>query len=70
MRLLSSNNKDSRYLLCVIVVFTKYAWVKPLKYKRAETVLNTFIKIINDFNRKPDNLWVNQEREFYHKFMQ
>ena len=70
MRLLSSNNKDSRYLLCVIVVFTTYAWVKPLKYKRAKTVLNTFIKIINDFNRKPNKLWVNQGREFYHKFMQ
>ena len=70
MGLLSSNNKDSRYLLCVTVVFTKYAWVKPLKDKTAKTVLNTFIKIINEFNRKPNNLWVDQGREFYHKFMQ
>ena len=29
----SSNNKKVKYLLCVIDVFTKYAWVKPLKDK-------------------------------------
>ena len=28
---LSSKNKNVKYVLCVIDVFTKYAWVKPLK---------------------------------------
>ena len=28
---LSSKNKNIKYLLCFIDVFTKYAWVKPLK---------------------------------------
>ena len=28
---LSSKNEDIEYLLCVIDVFTKYAWVKPVK---------------------------------------
>ena len=28
---LSSKNKNVKYLLCVIDVFTEYAWVKPLK---------------------------------------
>ena len=28
---LSSNNKDVKYLLCVIDVFTEYAWDEPLK---------------------------------------
>ena len=31
MESLSSKNKNTKYLLCVIDVFTKYAWVKPLK---------------------------------------
>ena len=31
---LSSKNKNVQYLLCVIDVFTKYAWVKPLKDKK------------------------------------
>ena len=61
---LSSKNKNVKYLLCVIDVFTKYAWVKPLKYKKSETVLNAFIEIVNESARKPNNLWVDQGREF------
>ena len=34
MESLSSKNKDVKYLLCVIDVFTKYTWVKPLKDKK------------------------------------
>ena len=33
-------------------VFTKYAWVKPLKDKKGKTVLNAFIEIVNESNRK------------------
>ena len=33
---LSSNNKNVKYFICVIVVFTKYAWVKPLKGKKRQ----------------------------------
>ena len=66
----SSKNKNVKYLLCVIDVFTKYAWVKPLKGKKGKTVLNAFIKIVNKSNRKPNKLWVDQGREFYNKLMQ
>ena len=41
-----SKNKNVRYLLCVIDIFTKCAWVKPLKDKKGKTVLNAFIKIV------------------------
>ena len=44
---LSSKNKNVKYLSCVIYVFTKYSWVKPLKYKKCKTVLNTFIERVN-----------------------
>ena len=50
-------------------VFSKYAWVKTLKDKKSETVLNAFIKIVNESNRKPNTLWVDQEKEFYNSFM-
>ena len=36
---LSSKNENVKYSLCVIDVFTKYAWVKPLKEKNGKTVL-------------------------------
>ena len=39
MESLSVNNKNVKYLLCVIDVFTKYAWVKPLKDKKGKTVV-------------------------------
>ena len=31
---LSSNNKNVNYSLCDVDVFSKYAWVKPLKDKK------------------------------------
>ena len=67
---LSSKNKNVKSLLCVIDVFTKHAWVKPLKDKKGKTVLNVFIEIVNESNRKPNKLWIDQGREFYNKFMQ
>ena len=34
MQLFSKYNKGIRFLLCVIDIFTKYAWVVPLKDKK------------------------------------
>ena len=70
MESLSSKNKNVKYLLCVIDVFTKYAWVKPLKDKKVKTVSNAFIKIVSESNRKPNQLLVDQGREFCNKLMQ
>ena len=64
MKPLSSSNRGVKYLLCVIDVFTKYAGVKPLKNKKAKTVLNGFTEIVNEFKHKPNMLWVDQGREF------
>ena len=36
MESLSSFNQNAKYLLCVRDVFTKYAWVKPWKYKKVK----------------------------------
>ena len=70
MESLSSKNKNVEYLLCVMDVFNKYAWVKPLKDKKGKTVPNAFIEIVNESNRKPNKLWVGKGREFYNKLMQ
>ena len=47
MRSLSSKYCGLEYLLCVIDFFTKYALVKPMKYKKTKTVLHGFIEIVN-----------------------
>ena len=70
MESLSSRNKNVKYLLCVLDVFTKYAWYKPLKDEKGKTTLDTFIGIVNVSNRKPNKLWVHQGREFYNKLIQ
>ena len=41
-----------------------------MKDKKGKTVLNAFIEIVNESNRKPNKLWVDQGREFYKKLMQ
>ena len=56
MRSLSSFNCGGKYLLCIIDVSNKYAWVKPLKDKKAETVPHGFIEIINQSKCKPNKL--------------
>ena len=37
--------------------------------KKCKTVLNAFIEILNEFNRSPNKLWVDQGREFYNKLI-
>ena len=46
-------NKGIRFLLCFIDIFSKYAWVLPLKDKKGVTIVNAFQKILNDLKRKP-----------------
>ena len=57
---LSSNTRGVKRLLCVIDFFTKCAWVKPLKDKKAKTDLHGFIEIVNISKRKPSKSLVDQ----------
>ena len=67
---LSSKNKNVKHLLCVIDVFTKYAWVEPLKDEKSKTVLNAFVEKVSESRRKSNELWVDQWSEFYNKHIQ
>ena len=44
MQLISKYKKGIRYVLCAIDLFSKYAWVVPLKKKKRTTIVNTFQK--------------------------
>ena len=65
MQLITKFNKGFRFLLCVIDVFSKYAWVVPLKDKKGVSIVNAFQKILDDSNRKPNKIWVDKGSEFY-----
>ena len=47
MQLLSKYNKGIKYLLCAIDLFSKYAWVAPIKDKKGTSIVNAFKKIIS-----------------------
>ena len=62
MESLCSDNKNAKYLLCVMDVSTKYTWVEILKDEKGKTFLNACIELVNKSNRKPYRLWVDQGR--------
>ena len=50
MQLISKFNKGFRFLLCVIDIFSKYAWAVPLKDKKGISIVNAFQKILDNAN--------------------
>ena len=46
MQSLSKYNIEIKYLLCAIDLFSKYAWVVPIKDKKETSIVNAFKKII------------------------
>ena len=47
MQLIAKYNKKIKYLLCVIDIFSKYAWVVHLKDKKGTTIVNAFQNILD-----------------------
>ena len=60
MQLISKYNKGIKYLLFVIELFNKYAWVVPLKNKKSVSIINAFQIILNISKRKPNKIWIDQ----------
>ena len=68
MQLLSKYNKGVRFLLCVIDIFSKYAWVVPLKDKKGISIVKAFQIILKQSNRKPNKICVDKGSEFYNAY--
>ena len=56
MPLKSKFDKRFRFLVCVIDIYSKYAWVIPLKDKKGITTTHAFQKILKESNRKPNKI--------------
>ena len=63
MQPLNKYNKGIKYLLCAIDLFSKYAWVIPVKDKKGTSIANAFQKKITK-GRKPNKTWVDQGSQF------
>ena len=59
--------------MCVIDIFSKYAWVIPLKDKKGVTIVHACQKKLKQSDRseakskgcKPNKIWVDKGSEFY-----
>ena len=69
MQLISKFNKGFKFLLCVIDIYSKYAWVAPLKDKKVVSIANAFQSILKKSNRKPNKICVDKGGEFYNRSM-
>jgi transposase InsO family protein len=70
MQKMSKQNNDNRYLLCVIDVFSKYAWVVPIQNKMGKTLINAFQSILKKSKRKPLSLQTDKGSEFKNREFQ
>ena len=69
MQLLIRYNKGTRFLLGVFDIFSKYAWVVPLKDKKGISIVKAFQIILKQSNRKPNKIWVDKGSEFYNAYL-
>ena len=53
----------------VIDIYSKHAWVVPLKDKKGITITNTFQKILDESGRKPSKIWLDKGSKFYNRSM-
>ena len=70
MQLISKFNKGFRFLVCVVDIFSKYAWVVPLKDKKGASIFHAFQSILENSmelhsNGKPKKTWVDKGSEFH-----
>ena len=65
MQLLSKFNKEFKFLLCIIDIYSKYTFIIPLKNKKGITITNTLQKFLKESNRKPNKILVDKGSKFY-----
>ena len=56
MQLISKFNEVFRFLLCVIDIFSQYAWVVLLKDKNGVSIVDAFQKILDKSGRKQNKI--------------
>lgn len=67
----AKENKGFKYVLMVIDVFSKYAWIKKLKSKTGEEVTKAMASIFKENpNRIPKNIQSDMGKEFYNSHFQ
>ena len=63
MKALSKQNKNFKYVLMVIDIFSKFGWAIPIKFKTGEAVKEALLKIFQE--RMPKKIWADKGTEFW-----
>ena len=66
----AKENKNYKYMLTVIDIFSRYAYARPLKNKSGQEVATALGDIFNKNNIKPNYIQTDQGKEFYNKHVQ
>ena len=71
MQLISNFNKEIRFFLGVIDIFSKYVWVTLVKDKKGFIITNASQKKKKwkESNRKSNKIWVDKASKFYKRSM-
>ena len=64
------NNREYRYVLVVIDIFSKFGWIVLLKNKNAQTIKDAFEKNFIPSKRKPNLIETDRGKEFYNSIFQ
>ena len=64
MQLLSKYNERATLSLYVIDIFSRCAWVVPLKDKKGVSIVTAFQSILKQSNRKPNKIWLDKGSKF------
>ena len=64
------NNRGYRYVLVIIDDFSKFGWTVPIKNKNAQTIKDSFEKILIISKRKPNLIESDRGKEFYNNIFQ
>ncbi|PFX27133.1 putative uncharacterized transposon-derived protein F54H12.3 [Stylophora pistillata] len=67
---LKSQNRGYRYILVVVDVLSKRAWVEPIKKKTGKTVTEAFKKIVSRAGQIPFRIQTDQGKEFFNSTIQ
>ena len=67
---LAAKNDGNRYLLNCIDIFTRFAFVRPVKDKKAETILAAFKSILLEAKEKPYMIVMDKGTEFTNQIFQ
>ena len=64
----AKQNNGYKYILTVMDVFSKFAWIAVTKKKDKQTIANSFENIIKKSNRQPKKVWSDGSGEYDNHF--